>query len=334
MTPSITRLPVITIGGFLGAGKTTLVNYLLANSSGQRIAVFVNDFGTINIDLDRIDSRSVDRISFKNGCVCCSLNDDLVARIAGFAKSSEPPDTIVIEASGVADPRAIDKSVSMLEVAGLARLDARIHVLDADGFEQYEFDESELIIDQAAAADFIVLNKVDLVDEQILSRIRMTLEESAPQSRVVETTQCEIPAELTSLNALVLSPRRDEAPHKAIHTDKSHGTRYTHWAFQSTESLDKAEFEKFVAMLSKHCLRAKGIIRFTDNPASEYLFDLVGNRASVEPRVLDRAGAKKGLTVLVAIGRTKELSKTELTQAISHTVTGDIQTSINDIGGN
>lgn len=333
MTPSTTRLPVITIGGFLGAGKTTLVNYLLSNSNGQRFAVFVNDFGAINIDLDRINSRSVDRISFKNGCVCCSLNDDLVARVASFARSPEPPDTIVIEASGVADPRAIDKSISMLETAGLARLDARIHVLDADNFERYEFDESELIIDQAAAADFVLVNKVDLADDQALFRLRRILEESAPQSRIVETSQCKVPAELMTpelltQNALIRNSRKGELPGKAIATDDTHSTHYTHWSFQSTEPLDKAKFEKFVALLGKHCLRAKGNIRFADQPATEYSFDLVGNRASVERRVPDRDTAKPDETVLVAIGRTNEISKIELTQAINRTVIKQRQVSI------
>jgi len=320
VTPSSTRLPVITIGGFLGAGKTTLVNYLLSNSNGQRIAVFVNDFGAINIDLDRVDTRSVDRISFKNGCVCCSLNDDLVARIASFARCTEPPDMIVIEASGVADPRAIDKSISVLETAGLARLDARIHVLDADSFDQYEFDESELIIDQAAAADFVLLNKVDLADSQVLSRLRNILAESAPQSQVVETSQCKVPAELMTLNTLISNPRKQEFPSTAIGTNGSHDTQYTHWSFESTEPLDRAKFDNFVALLSKRCLRAKGSIRFAEHPAIEYLFDLVGKRASFERRVLDRDTVRLGETVLVAIGRTNEMSITELTQAINQSV--------------
>ncbi|MBA3508391.1 MAG: GTP-binding protein, partial [Betaproteobacteria bacterium] len=100
-------LPLTVIGGFLGAGKTTLLNHLLGAPHGRRLAVLVNDFGPINIDAALIRSRSEDTISLANGCACCSVAGDLTRALIELAQRDEPPDAIVLEASGLADPHGI-----------------------------------------------------------------------------------------------------------------------------------------------------------------------------------------------------------------------------------
>ncbi|MFP5406389.1 MAG: CobW family GTP-binding protein, partial [Gammaproteobacteria bacterium] len=98
------RLPLTVIGGLLGAGKTTLLNHLLAASRGRRIAVLVNDFGAINIDAALVAESAGDTIALTNGCVCCSIGDDLAGALIELLEANPPFDAVVVEASGVSDP--------------------------------------------------------------------------------------------------------------------------------------------------------------------------------------------------------------------------------------
>jgi len=122
-------LPLTVIGGFLGAGKTTLVNRLLSGDHGLRIAVLVNDFGRINIDAALIRSRTEDTISLANGCACCTIAGDLTKTLIGLAARKDPPEAIVLEASGLADPVGIAQ-VALANPA--LRLDGILAVVDAE----------------------------------------------------------------------------------------------------------------------------------------------------------------------------------------------------------
>src|SRR4051812_48870754 len=157
-------LPLTVIGGFLGAGKTTLLNNLLTQPHGRKIAVLVNDFGRINIDAALIRSRTEDMISLANGCACCSLAGDLTRTLIELAQREEPPDAIVLEASGLADPRGIAQ-VALANPA--LRLDGVLAVVDAETLAERAEDPAggATFGAQLSAADLVVLNKLDLLDE-------------------------------------------------------------------------------------------------------------------------------------------------------------------------
>lgn len=301
------RLPIIVIGGFLGSGKTTLVNQLLSDANGKRLVIFVNDFGNINIDYALVETVEQDRISFKNGCVCCSLNEDLVASVSEFASSENTPDAIVIEASGVADPKALDSSFSILEASGAAVVDTRVYVLDADGFGGMNYEDSELIIDNAAAADLVVLNKCDLATAEKLQSLEELLTVSAPYSGVIQTQRCAVPLKFVLSERAVETRSRPERVREDITHD--HGEKYAQWSGQTELLIDRKKFTAFANELPKCCLRSKGFLRFSDAPNELVCFNLVGVRASYEKHPSQETIASQ----LVVIGKRETISTEFLT---------------------
>lgn len=315
--PAAGRLPVITIGGFLGAGKTTLVNQILSQGHGRRIVVFVNDFGAINIDHSLVETVEEDRISLKNGCVCCSLNDDLVASVADFARAVSPPDIILIEASGVADPRALDASLTSLEVAGLARLDTRLYILDASEFESLGYEHAEDIIDHAAASDLVLLNKVDLTGREQIDAIKALLSEAAPFSQVLETQHSLLGWDILMDLQRVRSTAVGSTNQFNTVKSKDHVQEYDQWSCEADVPIDRQRFEDFAKLLPETCLRAKGMLRFSDEPEVAYLFNLVGYRATLER---SKVTAKPNLSQMVAIGEKGRFNSLTLERAFAQTV--------------
>jgi G3E family GTPase len=183
-------LPLTVIGGFLGAGKTTLLKHLLENADGRRLAVLINDFGALNIDAALIKATGTDSIELSNGCVCCSLGDDLVKQLVILEKSADKFNHVIIEASGVGDPWKIAQ-IGM--VAGAYRLDSVIVVVDTETFEELITDEltSDSVVRQLARADIIVANKFDLASELQKSNIQKLLQPhfSSDACIVIESIQ-------------------------------------------------------------------------------------------------------------------------------------------------
>ena len=159
---SAQRLPVTVIGGYLGAGKTTLVNHVLRSSS-ERIAVIVNDFGEISIDEDLIVAADGDKLTLANGCICCTLADGFAAALMQIRSAPALPDRLLIEASGVADPAQI---AAYGHTPGL-RLDAVVVLADAEQVRRQATDRwvADTVRMQLAAADLLIVNKIDLIDD-------------------------------------------------------------------------------------------------------------------------------------------------------------------------
>ena len=302
-------VPLVTIGGFLGAGKTTLVNHILRNAGGQRIVVFVNDFGAINIDYDLIETEDTDRVSLSNGCVCCSLNDDLIGAIIGFCEG-DPPDAFIVEASGVADPRALDQSIASLQQVGHVECAQRVYVLDAEQFESLEYADTEEIVDHAAACDLIVLNKSDLVDVERLSAIETLLQRSAPRTLQMRATFGNIAvnelldARVNIGNFAVFQPSFGEAK-----------DRFESFSCSDFKPIRKAQFLALLDDLKRTALRAKGVVYFDEDPSTPVRFDHVGQRCSIrELRKQDAATAPTAC--FVAIGWRDCLDRAALSMAL------------------
>jgi G3E family GTPase len=191
----IAPLPTVVVGGYLGAGKTTLVNHLLRHAGGRRIAVMVNDFGEVGIDADLIESREGDVLNLAGGCVCCSVGSDLVGALVALPQRSPRPDLVLIETSGVALPGAVARGARLAE--GI-EIDGVGGVVDAETVRARAADRyvGDTVLQQLRDADLLIVNKLDLLEPAALDALREWLAGEAPRARLIEATDAEVPPEV------------------------------------------------------------------------------------------------------------------------------------------
>ena len=187
-------VPILLVTGFLGAGKTTVVNHLLAHAEGRRIAAVVNDFGAINIDAELIAGASDGVVSLSNGCICCSLEGDLLRTLATLLRRDPRPEFIVIETSGIADPSDIVRNLMDPLIWQEAPLETVLCVVDAT--TSAETLNDALLRSQLRAADVVALSKVDLVDAADRAQLRDAIRAQRPAAVVVDALHGEVPAAL------------------------------------------------------------------------------------------------------------------------------------------
>src|SRR5664279_3632605 len=248
MTTETPAIPVTIIGGYLGAGKTTLLNTLLRGDHGLRLAILVNDFGSINIDAALIAIHDGETISLTNGCVCCSRVDNLAITLLELLGREPPPDQIVFY--GAADPRL--------------RLDGLIVVADAETLPLRLRDKyiGELVMRQLVAADLIIMSKVDLIDEAQLGGVRELVREIAPRAKVVEAIRGDLPADLLlgigETRVAASSPFEVQHGHDPPATRQEHDDLFARWSFVSGRPFDRERLLTTVESLPPSVLRAKG----------------------------------------------------------------------------
>lgn len=195
-------LPVTILSGYLGAGKTTLVNAMLRQANGRRLAIMVNEFGDLAIDADLIEAEGDDLIALAGGCVCCSYGDDLIAALGQMAAMVPPPDHIVLEASGVALPAAIAASLGLMpdiETAGIVVL-ADVGEIAGQLANDYIGDT---VIRQLKAADLVVLTKADRAAQGAVAQAQAAVAVHSGAAAFVEAIQGKLPLEMVLFPARV-----------------------------------------------------------------------------------------------------------------------------------
>ena len=265
--PMPDALPVTIIGGYLGAGKTTLVNHLLRTANGRKLAILVNEFGALPIDEDLIEAQGDDLISIAGGCICCSFGSDLSAALMDMAELPVRPDQVVIECSGVAIPSAIAAAVSLLD--GFTP-DGTVVMVDAETIQDAARDEyiGDTITRQLADADLVVVNKTDLVDDNALPALETWLTEQAPRAKTLKATQGKAPLEMV----LGLDAARSESAQQG-HADGL----FASIALPCTTPLNGDALAKSLTAPALHITRAKGF--FTQDGTSERkALHIVGKR--------------------------------------------------------
>jgi G3E family GTPase len=300
-------IPVTILTGFLGAGKTTLLNRILNGEHGLRVAVLVNDFGSINIDAALVVGVESDVISLANGCVCCTMRDDLVEAVNSVIERPERPEYILLEASGVADPSGIAMTFLNPNLRERVRLDSITCVVDAEQvFAAPE--QMELKIRQVAFSDMVILNKVDLVDDTQHAKIKEWLDKWLHRYRLIEAERCDVPLEIL-LSVGRFDPSQINAGHGtdnkcAYNRDCNHQhhdpSKFRTWSFESDRPLSLESLRTAAAKLPANIYRAKGVVYSLDAPERRAVLQVVGKRVDIS--LQDEWGDRTPRTRIVAIG--------------------------------
>ncbi len=322
-------LPVTIITGFLGSGKTTLLNHILTNQQGVKTAVLVNEFGEIGIDNELIVSTDQNMVELSNGCICCTINNDLVDAVYKVLAREEKLDYLVVETTGLADPLPVAMTFLGSELRDLTRLDSIITVVDAANYSLDLFN-SEAALSQITYGDVILLNKTDLVDETTLQELEKKINNIKEGSRIIRTTKSQVPLPLILSVGLFESDKYFD-DHAKEHDDHSHcehehddhsscehehhehhehhhhhdhsnhleNDGFTSISFQSDKPFSIRKFQYFLDnQLPINVFRAKGIMWFEESP-QRHIFHLCGKRFTIDDDQWKNENKKQNQLVLI-----------------------------------
>lgn len=295
-------MPVTIITGFLGSGKTTLLNQILKNRQDLKVAVLVNEFGDIDIDSQLLVSIDEDMVQLSNGCICCTINENLVDAVYKVLEREEPIDYLVIETTGIADPLPIMLTFLGTELWDLTRLDSILTLVDVETFTPDHFD-SDAALNQIIYGDILLLNKTDLVPVEQVDELEQYIHTVKQGARVIRCQRGDVPLPLildVGYNdpehyADLLNQQETEHihHHHEVHHHKHHNHEHHHHSdhlendgfasvsFVSDRSFSLTKFQNFLDQLPADVFRGKGILWFQESQM-KHIFQLSGKRCSLE----------------------------------------------------
>lgn len=280
-------IPVTIISGFLGSGKTTLLNHLLRQRHEERMAVLVNDFGSIDIDGELVVSVEGETLALSGGCICCAIRTDLEETIRGLLASEKPPERIVIETSGVSDPTAVAMTFFSGNLRKRCRVEAIVAMVDSEAFLKTEPSMMPLLDGQLTVADLVVLNKADVCPADTLDLVESKIRSAHPRARVIRTSFAKAPCDLLFgfRPVLEIEGRTPIQTHvhevgdsRGSHSHDDHSLIFDTWSYTEETPMDRFRLMEELADLPATIYRVKGFVHTRDISEHEVVVHVAGRR--------------------------------------------------------
>ena len=311
-------IPVTIISGFLGSGKTTLLNHILKNQDNIKTAVLVNEFGEIGIDNELIIKTGEDMIELSNGCICCTINGELLNTVNNILERPDKIDYLIVETTGLADPLPVAMTFAGGNLREKLRLDSIITLIDAENFD-FDLQSSNVAYSQVLYGDILLLNKCDLVSEKHLEKVEKHINEIKKEPRILRSINSQVGLQtiisvgLFETDTFQFEAEKKQAKdtdtsshdhyenshdhalahsnahsHEHAHEHSEHSHQlinniegFTSVSFETSEPFSLRKFQYFLDnQISKKVFRAKGILWFEESER-KHIFHLSGKRFSL-----------------------------------------------------